>query len=101
MEGAGVFRWAASRLPGEWLESAPRGLVAQLVEHATENRGVSGSIPLRATTIFHLQIGWLGYFSFFGNLSDSSLSKAGVRLRTEQSSLLEPGSPWHVRSRID
>jgi hypothetical protein len=34
----------------EWLESAPRGLVAQLVEHSTENRGVTGSNPVRATT---------------------------------------------------
>jgi hypothetical protein len=36
---------------GEWLLSSrtPRGEVAQLVEHTTENRSVDGSIPPLAT----------------------------------------------------
>lgn len=29
-----------------------RGMVAQLVEHRTENPGVGGSIPPRTTTVF-------------------------------------------------
>jgi len=34
----------------------PRGWVAQLVEHATENRSVAGSIPAPATTVSSLRL---------------------------------------------
>ena len=57
-------RRAASRACGEKLESAPRGPVAQLVEHATENRGVDSSILSWATTRFRFADGMLHGFRF-------------------------------------
>ena len=38
-----------------WLPLPPRGEVAQLVEHTTENRGVAGSIPALAIQAHAIQ----------------------------------------------
>ena len=62
---------APSKSAAIYSEVSPIGQVAQLVEHATENRSVGGSIPSLATTISfgNLRIAIVDGKSVFGPLS--------------------------------
>ncbi len=42
---------ACGKMGAVYSEVSPTGQVAQLVEHATENRSVGGSIPSLATSL--------------------------------------------------